>query len=225
MLTPEKIYTEYSNPYDKIQLNWRQYLDLRDLHLSFLIDSITILDAGTGTGNQAVELVKAGKFVYAIDTSEYMMNYLCKKISKGAPNLIILLMDIERLGFGDKVFDAVTAMNTIYNAREPETALRECHRVLKKGGLFSLSGPLPTANIDAMADHAIAEMQQKGLYDREVRENIEIMRQMNYELMKRAKFYKASQLEQILIGIGFRNIIHTTEEPYLGNAYFVVARK
>jgi len=183
------------------------------------------LDAGTGTGNQAVELGKLGKFVYAIDMSESMMKYLRKKVNKESFNLIMLLMDVEMLGFRDKAFDSVTAMNTIYNARKSEAALLECHRVLKQGGLFLLSGPLPTADIDAITEHATAEMQQKGLYDMEVEKNIDIMRQMNCELMKVAKFYTAGQLEKILLEIGFKNIIHSTEEPYLGNAYFVVAQK
>jgi ubiquinone/menaquinone biosynthesis C-methylase UbiE len=226
MTNTNSIYDKYSNPYDKIQLNLSFYRELRDLHISFLDESQTILDAGAGTGNQTIELLSQGKTVYAIDINGSMMSYLFQKIMAPTGKLSVSFMDIEQLAFVNGSFDAVTAMNAVYNAKHPIEAMREAYRILKTNGIFLVSGPLPNADIDQITEHTIHELRDKDLLDKETAANVEIMRTMNKKLMEQASFYSAQSLEKILIrDIGFSELIYSSEALYLGNAYFVAAKK
>jgi SAM-dependent methyltransferase len=50
-----------------------------------------------------------------------------------------VLADAARLPFGDKVCDAVTAVNVLYHLDAPVEAIAEAHRVLRRGGRFIAS--------------------------------------------------------------------------------------
>ena len=68
--------------------------------------------------------------------------------------------------------------------------------------------------------------QQKGIWDDEMAGFMDQMKTINESLLKDATLYTAAQLQDLLINeIGFSEVIHSTEQPYLGYMYFVVVRK
>lgn len=96
-----------------------------------------ILDVATGTGDFAIEALKAGpEKVIGVDISAGMLARGKEKVSKaGLGNKIELqLVDAESLPFANDHFDAITVAFGVRNFENLEKGLREMQRVLKPGG-------------------------------------------------------------------------------------------
>jgi ubiquinone/menaquinone biosynthesis C-methylase UbiE len=223
VVTDNRVYDKYSNPYDRILLNWEPYLDLRQAHLSS-IEGGLILDFGTGTGNQAIELARQGKRVVAIDINGRMLACLSRK-NPFTGSIYAAIMDVQETGFKDGTFDSVTSMNVLYNVPDPIKAMKEAFRVMKAHGVLSLSGPLRHADNNEIYVHIRDAMVQKGMYDDATRSSIDVMLAANESLVKNATFFDCAGLSRILTQVGFKEIMNPSEDHYLGNAYFLAARK
>lgn len=96
-----------------------------------------ILDVATGTGDFAIEDLKAGpEKVIGVDISAGMLEVGREKIRKaGLENKIELqLVDAEGLPFADNCFDAITVGFGVRNFENLEKGLKEMQRVLKPSG-------------------------------------------------------------------------------------------
>ena len=96
-----------------------------------------ILDVATGTGDFAIECLKANpKKISGIDISEGMLEIGKQKIKKlNLESKIELLSgDAEHLPFSDNYFDAITVGFGVRNFENLEAGLKEMLRVLKPTG-------------------------------------------------------------------------------------------
>lgn len=96
-----------------------------------------ILDVASGTGDFAIECLKANpEKVTGVDISSGMLEIGKQKIRKlHLENKIELqLADAEHLPFSDSYFDAITVGFGVRNFENLEAGLKEMHRVLKPGG-------------------------------------------------------------------------------------------
>ena len=103
-----------------------------------------VLDVATGRGAvlfAAAELVGERGRVIGVDLAEEMVALTSDDVrERGIGNAEIRIADAERLsGFGDEEFDRVTCAFAIFFLPDPESALREFHRVLRPGGTVALS--------------------------------------------------------------------------------------
>ena len=97
-----------------------------------------VLDLGTGVGN-LWRYAPEDVIGYAIDLS-----YVgAAKARQQRGNLTVAAAVGEYLPFPDRFFDLVIAADTIEHTFKPEKTLAEIKRVLKPGGVFSLSVPVP----------------------------------------------------------------------------------
>ncbi len=107
--------------------------------ISYISSGDRVLDICTGTGRLAIMVSKKvdkNGSVTGIDINDEMLAIARKKVKKNPGNLSFILADSKNIPFEDSLFDAVTVAFGIRNISEPEKALKECYRLLKKGGRF-----------------------------------------------------------------------------------------
>ena len=132
---------------------WSRFYDAFDLggvndqkrlavdYLQLEKDAI-VLDMGTGTGAIIPHLASKldGGKVIGVDFSEKMVKTANDRIAKKniARKAKAVVADGTYLPFPDNHFDAIIATFAFTSFPEPEKAIRECARVLRPGGKFSI---------------------------------------------------------------------------------------
>ena len=112
---------------------------LQDLVARFRSFSPRALDVGTGPGQFAFYLARAGFDTTGIDLSPNMISAAHKKGREMGLAIDFRTGDAEALPFEDNTFDVVVSRNLLWTLPSPETAMREWHRVLKPGGRIIVS--------------------------------------------------------------------------------------
>ena len=96
-----------------------------------------ILDMAGGTGDVAFRLARRGASVTVADINPDMLEVGKERAeTRGLAGLGWQVENAERLSFEDAAFDAYTIVFGIRNVTDIPAALREAHRVLKRGGRF-----------------------------------------------------------------------------------------
>ena len=96
-----------------------------------------ILDMAGGTGDIAFRMAKRGAQVTVADINPDMLGVGQERAAKKDINgLDWSVQNAEQLSFPDNRFDAYTIVFGIRNVTDIPAALREAHRVLKRGGRF-----------------------------------------------------------------------------------------
>jgi MPBQ/MSBQ methyltransferase len=133
------LYDRWVNP-----LFWTPSMRSAALRLARLEErSLRTLDVGAGTGFSSegiVEHVEPGS-VTLLDQSPDQLRRAGRKPSLAACSLV--LGDAERLPFEADAFDRYVSCGSIEYWPEPERAVAEAYRVLRRGGVALVVGPLP----------------------------------------------------------------------------------
>jgi demethylmenaquinone methyltransferase / 2-methoxy-6-polyprenyl-1,4-benzoquinol methylase len=96
-----------------------------------------ILDMAGGTGDIAFRMQAAGAFVTVADINADMLSVGMERAqTRDIDHLSWSEQNAEQLSFDDKSFDAYTIAFGIRNVTHIDHALKEAHRVLKRGGRF-----------------------------------------------------------------------------------------
>jgi demethylmenaquinone methyltransferase/2-methoxy-6-polyprenyl-1,4-benzoquinol methylase len=96
-----------------------------------------ILDMAGGTGDVAFRMAAKGAHVTVSDINADMLEVGMERAKKrGIDGLVWQRENAETLTFADASFDAYTIAFGIRNVTDIPAALREAHRVLKRGGRF-----------------------------------------------------------------------------------------
>ena len=137
-----KRYDRWSRFYDAFDLGGVNDQKTLAVDLMNLEPNAIVMDMGTGTGAIIPYLarkLKDGK-VIGIDFSRKMVNTANERIAKEniASKAKAMVADGTRLPFPDGHFDAIIATFAFTSFPEPEKAIRECARVLRPGGVFSI---------------------------------------------------------------------------------------
>lgn len=95
-----------------------------------------VLEIGCGAGFMTVALAKRGLHVYAIDSTEAMIEQARRHAAEsGTAELLSLNVgDVYALTFEDSSFDLVIALGVIPWLERPELAMQEMARVTRPGG-------------------------------------------------------------------------------------------
>jgi demethylmenaquinone methyltransferase/2-methoxy-6-polyprenyl-1,4-benzoquinol methylase len=96
-----------------------------------------ILDMAGGTGDVASRMARRGAHVMVADINPDMLEVGLKRAERrGLTGLDWQVENAEALSFAGASFDAYTIVFGIRNVTDIPAALREAHRVLKRGGRF-----------------------------------------------------------------------------------------
>jgi SAM-dependent methyltransferase len=100
------------------------------LDVAHVTSGTRLLDAGCGAGLMALLASLRGAQVTCLDASAPLLAITRERL----PNAEIREGDLEALPFGDKRFDAVAAVNSLFYASDMAAAARELARVARSGG-------------------------------------------------------------------------------------------
>ncbi len=110
-----------------------------------------LLDVGGGTGGIIPYLLQAvgpeGK-IWSIDFAEKMIEIGKKKFAS-EPRVNFKLASVESLPFDHEFFDHVVCFGSFPHFEDKEQALKEMHRVLRKGGTLIIAHALSSEEIKA----------------------------------------------------------------------------
>ena len=96
-----------------------------------------ILDMAGGTGDIAFRLAAGGASVTVADINPAMLEVgMERAASRGIDGLVWAEANAETLQWPDRFFDAYTIAFGIRNVTDIPAALKEAHRVLRRGGRF-----------------------------------------------------------------------------------------
>ena len=109
-----------------------------------------LLDLGCGAGENSVYFAKKGALCVASDYSPGMVEVALQLAEDNKVKICGRTMNAIALDCPDNTFDFVYASNLLHHLPDPETAIREMHRVLKPGGKACFWDPLrhnPVINV------------------------------------------------------------------------------
>ncbi len=96
-----------------------------------------VLDMAGGTGDVAFRIAASGASVTVADINPAMLEVgMQRAAERGLDGLVWTEANAEVLDFPDRFFDAYTIAFGIRNVTDIPAALREAHRVLRRGGRF-----------------------------------------------------------------------------------------
>jgi demethylmenaquinone methyltransferase / 2-methoxy-6-polyprenyl-1,4-benzoquinol methylase len=170
-----------------------------------------ILDMAGGTGDVAFRMAKRGAHVTVADINADMLEVGKDRAERrGIAGLTWKVENAEALSFADGSFDAYTIVFGIRNVTDIPAALREAHRVLKRGGRFycmefsSSDWPGFADLYDAWASNVIPRI-GKAIADDEA--------SYRYLVESIRRFPRPPQFKRMVADAGF---VRAAAEPMLG---------
>ncbi len=126
--------------YDKLLIDSDFYKSIIKTHAKILSNTQIILDSGAGTEALALELLKLGKTIHAVELNEPTLNKLKNRCERWKNNLYTYNSDTELLSsFTNNFFDAANSLFVFQFLNNPKIYFNEIYRILKCGGVFVLS--------------------------------------------------------------------------------------
>lgn len=168
LLTHEILWEVYAASYDRVLNELPFYRQMVERHIEAMSQShiARVLDIGAGTGNVAVELLRRGKQVTAIEPTWAMLSRLLEKTSTIAPDQLRTIgesaEDLSEIPDGH--FDGVTISLAFFDMSQPWVAFSETIRVLKPGGLLVVTEPKQAFQVRDLQDEAERVLKSKGLF-------------------------------------------------------------
>ncbi len=170
-----------------------------------------ILDMAGGTGDVAFRIAKHDSQVTVSDINADMLEVgRARAEARGLTNLTWKIQNAEKLSFADRSFDAYTIVFGIRNVTDIPAALREAHRVLKRGGRFycmefsSSDWPGFSGLYDAWASNVIPRIGKAIANDEE---------SYRYLVASIRRFPRPNAFKTIIADAGFSR---AAAEPMLG---------
>lgn len=128
---------------------WIPVFKIKDLDKSIIqdvqddIDKINILDVGCATGRLLESLALSGaKHLYGTDIAPNILDKVREKADKLNVDIELKVADAEiNIPWKDNFFDIVTLTGVYHHFINPNAALKEIYRVLKKNGQLIIVEP------------------------------------------------------------------------------------
>lgn len=198
----------------------------RELHLRTLRElggsSLEyVLDAGCANGLYTERLAGVAKKVAGIDRDTFMLDAAWQRLV-GYTNVELYNGDVTALPFEDKQFNALVSNNILHFVKDEDKFFSEAARVLKKGGVLSLSSARKGTNVEVLVQAMLRHFAPMGI-DQQTRhridEFVESNRTLSHALTHCLEPWEAAgKLRQY----GFSRVV-MQGESYLGQNFYVAA--
>jgi len=152
-----KIIREHRDPFRKFVSDPALYSKIKEFDPGSLV-----LDCGCGEGYVSRELCNGGHKAIGIDLSRNMIK--AAKDNEG----YFSVANIFNIPFADETFDNVISNFVLLELKEPERAIKEISRVLKKNGkfIFQISHPFSiTSNSGKPVERKLEDYFESKLYE------------------------------------------------------------
>ena len=170
-----------------------------------------ILDMAGGTGDIAFRMAPSGAAITVADINPEMLAVgVDRAAQRGIDGLVWTEANAETLQFPDRFFDAYTIAFGIRNVTDIPKALREAHRVLKRGGRFyvlefsTTEWPGFAQVYDAYSHHLVPKLGKLLANDAD---------SYRYLIESIRRFPDMAAFERMIAEAGF---VRTKVEPLLG---------
>ena len=195
------------NPFTLAVYAKQQNLRLSDLSIAD-ISAPSILIAGCGTGQQAIETATTLKdcHVLAIDLSLSSLAYAQRKTTEmGITNIEYMqadILDLKKLG---RQFDVIESAGVLHHMDDPMAGWRVLTDCLKPGGLMKIGlySELARRHIVTIRNEIQASGLQSNIYDmKSYRNNISISSKDHHQHVRKwADFYSMSEFRDLLFHV------------------------
>jgi len=101
-------------------------------------EGLKTLEIGVGLGSDHQKLAEAGARLHGIDLTERAINHTKRRFELIDLESQLEVGDAENLRFQDEQFDAVYSWGVLHHSPNTKKAIREVHRVLKRGGIAKI---------------------------------------------------------------------------------------
>ena len=118
--------------------NQNTYIQIVDRIRQALNRKMTVLELCCGTGIVSVQIAGSTRLLEATDFSEEMIRQARRK--NGSSRLHFSVQDATHLPYAPESFDAVIISNALHIMPEPEAALQNIRRVLKRDCAYLYCG-------------------------------------------------------------------------------------
>lgn len=191
--------------------------------------SLSALDLGSGAGRMLSVLEDSRKVnaLIGVDFSEEMLSYCRKKFVKSNKIKKFIRYDIsKKLPFADKTFDVVSSFRAIkYNANW-KSIIKECNRILKKGGIFIFDMPnINSINRLSKIEVTIHKTTSQELKQTLEKSGFEILRIRGGPILPGALYDKINNSLLLNLTMGIEKLFKTFGETFLSRFLYVACRK
>lgn len=140
------------SPILKVQTNeerrpWNSYWSIYEFAIHHFQTGMKILDFGTGPGENALRFSHIGYEVYGFDISDENIKVANALFKKHARNAEFKVATAESLPYADESMDIIVGIDILHHIDIP-LAIKECYRVLKKGGKAYFREPVDVPLLD-----------------------------------------------------------------------------
>lgn len=141
----EEMYDDQAKSKPKLPYLYRKLrtFELNRYELAFQLapGGNMLLDIGCGDGELLLRLKNKYREVWGVDIAKPRISRIQKKISN-MPDIHVKVEDInQRLNFKDTYFDTIIVIAVLEHVFDPFHLIRECHRLLIKGGMLIVEVP------------------------------------------------------------------------------------
>lgn len=146
----EKFYRELGDKYPEAKLQYetregirRKIIILKHLE-SFAKTGKNLLDVGCSEGTYTIPYCKMGGKAHGIDISGTLIEKAKEKAKKeGLRDIFFTVEDVQKFEGSEETYDIILMAEVLEHLNQPEKALINLVRVLKKGGYLLLTTPTP----------------------------------------------------------------------------------
>jgi len=93
-----------------------------------------LLEIGCGTGTDLLQFARGGAIVTGLDLTPRSIEIARQRFARYGCAGTFVIGDAENLAFPDESFDIVYSFGVLHHTPDTEGAVREVHRLLKRGG-------------------------------------------------------------------------------------------